>query len=224
MSKDEHPYIKYSSSEVSQEEMISNSKEFYDWADKRRSVRDFSNKDVPLEVMENILLTASTAPSGAHKQPWTFCLISNDLLKSKLRELAEGEEKKSYDGRMSDSWLKDLEPLGTNWEKEFIDIAPWIIVVMKKAYDFGEDGQKMNNYYVSESVGIASGFLLMAIHNAGLVALTHTPSPMNFISKALERPENERPYLLIPVGYSAENAMVPDLQRKKKSEIIEYYH
>lgn len=223
MSKDEHPYIKYSSNEVSQEEMISNSKEFYDWADKRRSVRDFSNKDVPLEVMENILLTASTAPSGAHKQPWTFCLISNDLLKSKLRELAEGEEKKSYDGRMSDSWLKDLEPLGTNWEKEFIDIAPWIIVVMKKAYDFGEDGQKMNNYYVSESVGIASGFLLMAIHNAGLVALTHTPSPMNFISKALERPENERPYLLIPVGYSAENAMVPDLQRKKKSEIIEYY-
>lgn len=223
MSKGEHPYIKYSSKEMSQEEMISNSKEFYEWADKRRSVRDFSNKNVPLEVMENILLTASTAPSGAHKQPWTFCLISNELLKSKLRELAEGEEKKSYDGRMSDSWLKDLEPLGTNWEKEFIDIAPWIIVVMKKAYDLGEDGQKMNNYYVSESVGIASGFLLMAIHNAGLVALTHTPSPMNFISKALERPENERPYLLIPVGYPAENAMVPDLQRKTKSEIIEYY-
>ena len=204
--------------------MISSSKEFYEWADKRRSVRHFSNKDVPLEVMENILLTASTAPSGAHKQPWTFCLISNDILKSKLRELAEEEEKKSYDGRMSESWLKDLEPLGTNWQKEFIDIAPWIIVVMKKSYDIEESGEKLNNYYVSESVGIASGFLLMAIHNAGLVALTHTPSPMNFISKALERPENERPYLLIPVGYPDENAMVPDLKRKLKADIIEYYH
>ncbi len=223
MSSKEHPYIKYSPEQFSEEEMKQKSENFYQWADKRRSVRDFSPKEVPLEVMENILMTASTAPSGAHKQPWTFCLISNTSLKSKLRELAEAEEKKSYDGRMSDSWIKDLEPLGTNWEKEFIDIAPWIIVVMKKSYDFDENGKKANNYYVSESVGIAAGFLLMAIHNAGLVALTHTPSPMNFISKALNRPENERPYLLIPVGFPAENTMVPDLSRKSKDDIIEYY-
>jgi len=223
MSSKVHPYIAHTSIELSEEEMLKNSKEFYQWADQRRSVRDFSSKEVPLEVMENIILTASTAPSGAHKQPWTFCLISNANLKSKLRELAEEEERKSYSGRMSEEWLEDLEPLGTNWEKEFIDIAPWIIVVMKRVYELGEDGKKMNNYYVSESVGIASGFLLMAIHNAGLTALTHTPSPMNFISKALERPENERPYLLIPVGYPEKNAMVPDLTRKLKGDIIEYY-
>jgi hypothetical protein len=150
-------------------------------------------------------------------------LISNAELKSRLRELAEEEEKKSYGGRMSDEWLEDLAPLGTDWEKEFIDIAPWIVVVMKRAYEFGEDNKKRNNYYVSESVGIASGFLLMAIHNAGLVALTHTPSPMNFIAKALERPDNERPFLLVPVGFPAESAMVPDLERKSKDDIIEYY-
>jgi len=219
----DYPYIPYSVEKSSNEEMKQKSESFHKWADKRRSVRDFSPKEVPLEVMENVLMTASTAPSGAHKQPWTFCLISNTSLKSKLRGLAEAEEKKSYDGRMSDSWIKDLEPLGTNWEKKFIDIAPWIIVVMKKAYDFDENGKKANNYYVSESVGIASGFLLMAIHNAGLVALTHTPSPMNFISKALNRPDNERPYLLIPVGFPDENAKVPDLNRKSKDDIIEYY-
>ena len=223
MTEKEHPYVKYSSETFSEEEMIKRSTDFFNWADKRRSVRDFSDKKVPLEVMENILMTASTSPSGAHKQPWTFCLISNPELKSRLRELAEGEEKKSYEGRMSDEWLEDLAPLGTDWEKEFIDIAPWIVVVMKRAYEFGEDNKKRNNYYVSESVGIASGFLLMAIHNAGLVALTHTPSPMNFIAKALERPENERPFLLIPVGFPAETAMVPDLKRKSKDDIIEYY-
>jgi iodotyrosine deiodinase len=223
MSTESHPFIPFEQETFSEEEMIQKSHEFYNWANKRRSLREFSSKPVPKEVMENILLTASTAPSGAHKQPWTFCLISNKKLKSKLRELAEEEEKKSYDSRMSDSWLKDLEPLGTNWVKEFIDIAPWIVVVMKKAYDVGENGEKLNNYYVSESVGLASGFLLMAVHNAGLAALTHTPSPMNFIAKALERPENERPFLLIPVGYPAENAEVPDLLRKSIDEVVEYY-
>lgn len=223
MAETEHPYIHYTRDEYSNEEMIERSKTFFDWADQRRSVRDFDSKPVPKEVMENILMTASTAPSGAHKQPWTFCLISNDTLKSKLRALAEEEEKKSYGGRMSDEWLEDLAPLGTDWQKEFIDIAPWIVVVMKRAYEFNEDGSKHNNYYVSESVGLASGFLLMAIHNAGLVALTHTPSPMNFIAKALERPENERPFLLIPVGFPTKDAMVPDLSRKLKSDVIEYY-
>lgn len=206
-----------------EDEMVQRSKSFYDWANQRRSVRDFSTESVPREVMEHVIMTASTAPSGAHKQPWSFCLISNAELKHRLRELAEEEERKSYGGRMSDRWLKDLEPLGTDWHKEFIDVAPWVIVVMKSVYEVGEDGVKHNNYYVSESVGIACGFLLMAIHNAGLVALTHTPSPMNFIAQVLERPENERPYLLIPVGFPAENAAVPDLERKMGSQVIHYY-
>lgn len=223
MSTNKHPFIPYSREAYSNEEMLERSQTFFDWADKRRSVREFSDKDVPKEVMENILMTASTAPSGAHKQPWTFCLISNAALKSKLRALAEEEEKKSYGGRMSEAWIKDLEPLGTDWVKEFIDIAPWIVIVMKRPYELNDDGTKHQNYYVSESVGLASGFLLMAIHNAGLVALTHTPSPMNFIAKALERPENERPFLLIPVGFPSEDAEVPDLARKTKSDVIEYY-
>lgn len=218
-----YPFIPFNRESFSDEEMVERSKSFFDWANERRSVRDFSSKPVPREVMENILMTASTAPSGAHKQPWTFCLISNTELKSRLRELAEEEEKRSYSGRMSDDWLEDLEPLGTDWVKEFIDIAPWIVVVMKRAYEVQEEGKKRNNYYVSESVGLASGFLLMAIHNAGLVALTHTPSPMNFIAKALKRPENERPFLLIPVGHAAEDAKVPDLTRKSLEDVIEYY-
>ena len=223
MSEKEHPFIDYSRETYTADEMVERSRSFFEWADERRSVRDFSDKPVPKEVMENILMTASSAPSGAHKQPWTFCLISNASLKSKLRALAEEEEKKSYDGRMSDAWLEDLAPLGTDWEKEFIDVAPWIVIVMKRAYEIQEDGTKRQNYYVSESVGLASGFLLMAVHNAGLVALTHTPSPMNFIAKALERPENERPFLLIPVGYPSKTARVPDLIRKSKEDVIEYY-
>lgn len=218
-----YPFIEYKREEFSDEKMIERSEQFLQWADQRRSVRDFSDQPVPKKVMENIIMTASTAPSGAHKQPWTFCLISNEQMKSKLRALAEEEEKKSYEGRMSETWLKDLEPLGTDWQKEFIDVAPWIIVVMKRIYEIGENDSKLNNYYVSESVGLASGFLLMAIHNAGLVALTHTPSPMNFISKALGRPENERPFLLIPVGHPAKDALVPDLERKTIDQVIEYY-
>lgn len=220
---EEHNFIPYSNPSFTESEMIEKSKTFFEWCDTRRSVRDFSNKEVPLEVMNNILKSASTAPSGAHKQPWTFCLISNSRLKSHLRDLAEEEEKKSYGGRMSDEWIEDLKPLGTDWQKEFIDIAPWIVVVMKRAFEMDENGAKHNNYYVSESVGLASGFLLAAIHNAGLVALTHTPSPMNFISKALNRPQNERPFLLVPVGYPAENASVPDLTRKSIDEVVQYY-
>ncbi len=216
-------FIKLEHEGYSEQEMIQRVNDFYLWADKRRSVRDFSSKAVPQEIMEKLILTASTAPSGAHKQPWTFCLISNTELKHKLRELAEEEEYKSYNGRMSEQWIEDLAPLGTNWEKEFIDIAPWIVVIMKRAYEIGENGEKLNNYYVTESVGLAAGFFLMAVHNAGLVALTHTPSPMNFIAKALNRPENERPFLLIPVGYPDENALVPRLTRKDKDEVIELY-
>lgn len=223
MNQTKHPFIPYQQETKTEAEMITAAESFYQWSNKRRSIRDFSDKPVPKEVMENLIMTASTAPSGANKQPWTFCLISNASLKSKLRSLAEEEEKKSYDGRMSEQWLKDLEPIGTDWVKEFIDVAPWIVVIMKRAYEINADGEKINNYYVSESVGLAAGFFLMAVHNAGLVALTHTPSPMNFISKALGRPENERPFLLLPVGYPSENGMIPDIQRKSKEDIIHYY-
>jgi len=223
MENKKYPFIKYSPISLTEKESLENSLSFYQLMDKRRSVRDFSSKPVSKEVIENIILTASSAPSGAHKQPWTFCVISNVKLKSKLRDLAENEEKISYEGRMSDSWIRDLEPLGTTWVKEFIDVAPWIIVVMKKAFDFDENGEKLNNYYVNESVGIASGFLISAIHNAGLVTLTHTPSPMNFLIEALNRPSNERPYLLLPVGYPSDDALVPDLKRKELSEIVSYY-
>ncbi|MEL6652980.1 MAG: nitroreductase family protein, partial [Bacteroidota bacterium] len=173
--------------------------------------------------IENILKSASTAPSGAHKQPWTFCVVGNPDLKKQIREAAEKEEYTNYNGRMSDSWLEDLQPFGTDWHKPFLEIAPWLIIVFKRAYEFGEDGEKLNNYYVNESVGLATGFLLQAIHQAGLVALTHTPSPMNFLTKLLERPSNERSYLLIPVGYPAENAQVPVLERKPIEDISVFY-
>lgn len=221
--QENYPFIPYKQDSITDEQMLENAKAFYEKLDKRRSVRDFSDKPVPKEVMENLIMAGSTAPSGAHKQPWTFCLISNKELKAKLRELAEEEEKKSYGGRMSEEWLEDLAPLGTDWVKEFIDVAPWIVVIMKRVYEYNEDGSKHNNYYVSESVGLAAGFFLVAVQNAGLVALTHTPSPMNFISKALNRPENERPFLLIPVGHPSENAEVPDLTRKSIEEVIQYY-
>ena len=221
--KEEYPFVDYASVNHSGDEMIARSQEFFEAMDSRRSVRDFSSEPVPREVIENIIKTASTAPSGAHKQPWTFCLISNKELKSKIRELAEEEEKISYGGRMSDRWIKDLKPLGTTWEKEFIDIVPWIVVIFKRAYEVGPNGEKYNNYYVNESVGIAAGFFIAAVHQAGLVTLTHTPSPMNFLSKALGRPDNERPYLLMPVGYAAADAKVPDLDRKELTEVMAVY-
>jgi len=191
--------------------------------EKRRSIRYFSDKPVSKQLIENLILSASSAPSGAHKQPWTFCTISSASLKSKIRTAAEKEEYESYNGRMSEEWLEDLKPFGTDWHKEFIDVAPWIIVVFKKAYDLNDDGSKSKNYYVNESVGIACGFLLSAIHNAGLVSLTHTPSPMNFLQKILDRPVNERPYLLIPVGYPKEGVEVPDLKRKGLDEMTVWY-
>lgn len=207
---------------VDKDEMIKRSQDFYQFMNMRRTVRAFSNRPVPREVMENIIKTASTAPSGAHKQPWRFCLIGNPSIKREIRMAAEKEEKENYSGRMSNQWIKDLNPFGTNWEKEFLEIAPWHIVVFKRIYDIVE-GKKRNNYYVSESVGIATGMLLTAIHNAGLVGLTHTPSPMNFLAKVLERPENERAFLLIPVGYPAEDTTVPNIKRKELDEIISYF-
>lgn len=217
------PFVTYTKETFEEEEMRERSSSFYQWMDKRRSVRDFSDKHVPKEVIEDIIMTASTAPSGAHKQPWTFCAVSNAEIKKQIRDAAEKEEYDSYNGRMPESWLNDLLPLQTDWHKEFLETAPWLIIVFKKIYEPGEDGQKKNNYYVQESVGLASGFLLTAIHNAGLVGLTHTPSPMNFLSKILERPEHEKPFLLVPVGYPAEECLVPQLSRRPLDEVAKFY-
>ncbi|RMG19966.1 MAG: nitroreductase family protein, partial [Bacteroidetes bacterium] len=205
------------------EEMIRRSEAFYQWMNQRRSLRHFSDRPVPREVIENLIKTASTAPSGAHKQPWTFCAVGNAELKRQIRMAAEEEERVNYGGRMSESWLEDLAPLGTDEHKPFLEIAPWLIVVFRRPYELSPDGKKKNNYYVNESVGLACGFLLAAIHEAGLVALTHTPSPMNFLCKILKRPSNERPFLLIPVGYPADDARVPDIHRKKLDEIAVFF-
>lgn len=219
----EYPFIPYNPLEFSEEESVNRAKAYFEFLNKRRSVRDFSSRPVPKEVINQVLMTAGSAPSGAHKQPWSFCVVSNPALKKKIREAAEKEELGSYKSRMTPEWLEDLAPLGTDWHKPFLEVAPWLIVVFKKAYDYNKDGSKRYNYYVSESVGIACGFLISAIHHAGLVTLTHTPSPMNFLTKLLKRPENERPYLLLPVGYPAEQAQVPDLKRKPLEEISKWY-
>ena len=217
------PFETYSKASLTNEEMISKANTFFIWMNQRRTCRDFSDKPIPTEVIEKLLLTASTAPSGAHKQPWTFCVVRDPTTKKQIREAAEAEEKESYDGRMSEEWIKDLASLQTNWEKPFLETAPYLIIVFSRSYEFEENGHKHQNYYVKESVGIACGFLLTAIHNAGLVALTHTPSPMNFLSKLLNRPENEKPYLLIPVGYAADECWVPSLRRKELNEIAVWY-
>ncbi len=217
------PYKAHSKEKYSAEEMLQRSESFFKFVDTRRSIREFSNEPIDRAVIENIIKTASTAPSGAHKQPWTFCVVSDAEIKKQIRVAAEAEEKLSYSGRMSEQWLKDLAPLGTNWEKPFLETAPYLIIVFKRAYELGANGQKLQNYYVQESVGLAAAFLLMAIHNAGLGALTHTPSPMNFLCEILKRPENERPFLLIPVGYVAPECTVPDIERKPLSEVAVWY-
>ena len=216
-------FIPYDAPRYEDQAMLERSQSFYELMDQRRSVRQFSDKPVDRRVLENLIRTASSAPSGAHKQPWTFALVTNAELKHRIRLLAEREEFENYNGRMSDRWLEDLAQLGTNHIKEFLDIAPYLVVVFKKAYEFDQEGKKTQNYYVNESVGIAVGFLIAAIHYAGLVTLTHTPSPMNFLEKALERPANERAYLLIPIGHPAEDAEVPDLERKPLADVMADY-
>ena len=216
-------FVKYEHIAVEPEKMLSNSCEFYELMDKRRSVRVFSSETFPREIIENIIMTASTAPSGAHKQPWTFCVITDPDIKKQIREAAEKEEYENYHGRMDKQWLEDLSYLGTDWHKPFLETAPYLIIVFKKLYDITREAEKKQNYYVNESVGIACGMLLAAIHNAGLCALTHTPSPMGFMSKILNRPENERPYLLIPVGYPGQNCEVPALKRKSFEEVSVIY-
>lgn len=207
---------------LSPEQMLERSGAVLDESKKRRSIRDFSPEKFPREILENIIMTASSAPSGANKQPWTFCIVEDAKIKSEIRKAAEKEEYENYHGRMSDTWLRDLAPLGTDEHKPFLEIAPYLVVIFKRVYEDVE-GEKHNNYYVNESVGIASGMFIMALHQAGLATLTHTPSPMNFLQKILKRPENERAFLLLPVGYPAEGAEVPVISKKEKGEVIELF-
>ena len=186
----------------------------------RRSVREFSKKEVSQEIIEKIVRISASAPSGANKEPWYFSIIKDRKIKKEIRIAAEKEEKSFYTQRAPQSWLNDLNKFGTDWNKEFIEIAPYIIVVFKQIYDLN-NGKKYKNYYVNESVGIACGMLLTAIHTAGLVALTHTPSPMGFLEQICKRPENERAYLLIPVGLPSNNARVPILKKKSFKEYCE---
>ncbi len=182
-------------------------------------MRFFASEDVPFELIENAIRAAGLAPSGANQQPWRFVVVRDALLKRRIREAAEAEEKQSYESRMPNEWLEALAPLGTDWHKEFLEIAPYLIVIFR--VDYGEaGGSKVKHYYVQESVGIAAGFLLAALHLSGLATLTHTPSPMGFLVEILERPKNERPFLLIPVGYPAEHATVPDIDKKSLSDLL----
>ncbi|NER13146.1 nitroreductase family protein [Leptobacterium flavescens] len=218
-----YKHVRYTPAEDLESDIIEESDAFYRWIDSRRSVREFSDRPVPKEVIENIIKAASTAPSGAHKQPWTFCAVSNAELKSLIRVEAEKEELETYSNRMSERWKKDLAPLATDHHKPFLEIAPWLIIAFKRVYEYDESGEKHNNYYVNESIGIACGMLITAIHKAGLVTLTHTPSPMNFLTRVLKRPSNERAYLLLPVGYAKDPAYVPDLSRKSLDEVCVFY-
>ena len=206
----------------SDEEMVKRSKEFYEIMKQRRTIRDFSDKPVPREVIENCIATAGTAPNGANMQPWHFVVVSDEEIKKEIRKAAEVEEKLFYSERATQEWLDALAPLGTDDEKPFLETAPYLIVIFAKKYDVLPDGRQLKNYYTSESVGIATGLLITAIHNAGLVSLTHTPSPMNFLNDILKRPANEKPYLILVVGHPAENAKVPDIRKKPLKEIVEF--
>ena len=198
------------------EEALRRSEEFLELMQTRRSVRHFSSEPVAYELIENAIRTAGSAPSGANQQPWTFVVVSDPAVKEQIREAAEHEEELLYKERASDQYLDALEPIGTDWIKPHITDAPYLIVVFEQAWSWDEDGEKHKHYYVRESVGIAVGFLLASLHAAGLATLTHSPAPMGFLTRILRRPENERPFILIPVGYPAPGAHVPDIALRKK--------
>jgi nitroreductase len=208
--------------QYSESEMLKKSKGFYESVRNRRTVRDFSDKPVPIEIIENCIKSAGTAPSGANLQPWHFVVVSNPEIKKKIRVAAEEEEKEFYTNRAPKEWLEALQPLGTDENKPFLETAPYLIAIFYKSYDLLPDGKQIKQYYALESTGIATGILIAAMHNAGLVSLTHTPSPMNFLNDILGRPKNERPFLLLVVGYPAEDAKVPDIKKKELQEIASF--
>ena len=215
-------FERYSFKKKNPQDMIAQSNELMREMLKRRSIRDFSSEEIPEMVIKNVLKTAMAAPSGANKQPWRFVVVKDENIKKKIRIAAEKEEKKFYERRATEEWLKDLNKFGTDWNKPFLENAPALIIVFRQSYDNSGDG-KRKNYYVNESVGIACGFLLMALQNAGLVSLTHTPSPMGFLERILKRPKNEKAYLLIPIGFPAENAEVPVLNKKAYNRSVEVF-
>ena len=210
-------YKRYSS-----DMMISRSLEFYTEANKRRTVRDFSDERVPREVIDNCIMSAGTAPSGANLQPWHFVVVGDPEIKKKIRIAAEEEEKEFYSERAPKEWLDALAPLGTDENKSFLEKAPYLIALFTKRYDVLPDGGKIKQYYSIESTGIACGLLINALHHSGLASLTHTPSPMNFLNEILNRPKNEKPFLLLVTGYPAENVKVPDIKRKSLTEIATF--
>ena len=215
------PYSSYKSYPI--EEMQKRSKEFFIDIQRRRTIREFSSKPVHKEIIENCLRAAGTAPSGANRQPWHFSVVSDSETKKKIREAAEKEEKKFYSGRAPDEWLEALEPLGTDENKPFLELAPYLIIIFSEAYGLDVKGEKIKNYYVSESVGIATGVLITALHNAGLATLTHTPSPMNFLREILGRGENERAFLILVTGFPADDVEVPNIRKKSLEEYTSFF-
>ncbi len=200
---------------------LERSREFLEAMRGRRSVRHFSSRPVPLEIIQNCVRAACTAPSGANQQPWHFAIVSDAMQKARIREGAEKEEREFYEGgRAPAEWLQKLEQFGTDANKSYLETVPFVVVLFAQSYGLTEDGAKEKHYYVSESVGIAAGIFITAIHNAGLATLTHTPSPMGFLAELLERPKNERPYLLLPVGYPAVDAVVPVISKKGDDEVM----
>ncbi len=215
-----YPFVPYHHRRLTAEESAERAERFCAQMDQRRSVRDFSDEPVPRALIERAIQVGSTAPSGAHRQPWRFVAISDPAIKHEIRIAAEAEEYESYEeGRMPDEWIEALRPLGTTWRKPFLETAPWLVVVFEELYGLREDGSKRKNYYVPQSVGIACGMFITSLHDMGLVTLTHTPSPMKFLQRILGRPKNEKPYILFPVGYPDPAARVPDLRRKSLDEV-----
>lgn len=208
--------------QYSEIDMINRSKIYYEQIRTRRTIRDFSDKPVSKQVIENCIKAAGTAPSGANLQPWHFVVVSDPIIKKKIRIAAEEEEKEFYNKRAPKEWLEALAPLGTDENKPFLETAPCLIAIFSKSYDLLPDGRQVKQYYSLESTGIATGILITAIHNAGLVSLTHTPSPMNFLNEILNRPKNERPFLLLVVGYPSKDVKVPDIKKKSLQEIASF--
>lgn len=214
------PYDDYI--ELSEEEMKVKSEQFKSDMQRRRTVREFSDRPVPKEIIENAIKAAGTAPNGANKQPWHFAVISNPVLKKKIRIAAEEEEQEFYNNRAPEDWLEALQPFGTDEKKPFLETAPYLIAIFSQSYGITESGEKEKHYYVKESVGIAAGILITALHLSGLATLTHTPSPMGFLNELLDRPKHEKPFLLLVVGYPAEDVEVPDIEKKSLDEISSF--
>jgi len=208
---------------LSADEMLARAREIHAELDRRRTVREFSPEPVPRELIELAIRAASTAPSGAHQQPWTFAVVSDPEMKRRMREAAEEEERINYSGRMPPEWIEALAPLGTDFVKRHITDAPYVVVLFRQTYGIGPGGTRRTHYYTAESCGIAAGLFIAAIHHMGLATLTHTPSPMGFLSRLLRRPGNEKPFLLMPVGYPAADAAVPDLRRKSLDEVSAWF-